>query len=59
LLAFAVWLVYALVLHARINPAFRGRKVAILSILGCVLMVGTLVVVNFVPGGGSGGGGSH
>ena len=47
--AFAVWVVYAIVLHAPINPSFRGRKVAILSIVGLVLMIGTLVAVNFVP----------
>jgi len=35
--------VYALVLHAPINPSFRGRKAAMLSILGFVLMVGTLI----------------
>jgi ABC-type uncharacterized transport system permease subunit len=53
LLAFAVWVVYAIVLHAPINPSFRGRKVAVLSIIGCVLMIGTLVAVSFVPQGGS------
>jgi ABC-type uncharacterized transport system permease subunit len=47
--AFAVWVVYAIVLHAPINPSFRGRKVAILSIVGLVLMIGTLVAVSFVP----------
>lgn len=51
LLTFAVWLVYAIVLHSPINPSFRGRKVAVLSIIGCVLMIGTLVAVNFMPGG--------
>ena len=29
----------------------RGRKVAILSVAGCVLMIGTLVAVNFMPEG--------
>jgi ABC-type transport system involved in cytochrome c biogenesis permease subunit len=53
LLATAVWVVYAIVLHARINPVFRGRKVALLSILGCLLMVGTLIALNLMPGGGS------
>jgi ABC-type transport system involved in cytochrome c biogenesis permease subunit len=48
-MAAAVWVVYAIVLHARINPVFRGRKVAILSIVGCVLMVGTLVALNLTP----------
>jgi ABC-type transport system involved in cytochrome c biogenesis permease subunit len=51
-LATAVWVVYAIVLHARINPVLRGRKVAILSIIGCVLMVGTLVALNLMPAGG-------
>jgi ABC-type transport system involved in cytochrome c biogenesis permease subunit len=51
LMASAVWVVYAVVLHARINPVFRGRKVAILSIVGCVLMVGTLITLNLMPEG--------
>jgi ABC-type uncharacterized transport system permease subunit len=51
-LAFSVWVVYAIVLHAPINPSFRGRKVAILSIFGFALMIFTLVAVNFVPAGG-------
>jgi ABC-type transport system involved in cytochrome c biogenesis permease subunit len=49
LLAAAVWVVYALVLHAPINPSFRGRKTALLSIVGFVLMVGTLVAVQYMP----------
>jgi ABC-type transport system involved in cytochrome c biogenesis permease subunit len=52
-LASAVWVVYAIVLHARINPVMRGRRVAILSIIGCLLMVGTLIVLNLMPSGGS------
>src|SRR4051812_727897 len=52
LLAFSVWVVYAIILHAPINPSFRGRKVAILSIFGFALMIVTLVAVNFVPAGG-------
>jgi len=51
-LAAAVWLVYAVVLHSPMNPRFRGRKVAMLSIVGCLLMVGTLVAVNMMPAGG-------
>jgi len=51
LLAFAVWLVYAVVLHTPINPRLRGRKAATLSILGFVLMIGALVAVQFMPGG--------
>jgi ABC-type transport system involved in cytochrome c biogenesis permease subunit len=53
LLAFGVWVVYALVLHAPINPSFRGRKAAMLSILGFVLMIGTLIAVQFMPAGGA------
>ncbi|MGF1633332.1 MAG: cytochrome c biogenesis protein CcsA [Phycisphaerae bacterium] len=49
LLAACVWLVYAVVLHAPITPRLRGRKTATLSVLGFVLMVGTLVAVQFMP----------
>jgi ABC-type uncharacterized transport system permease subunit len=47
LLAFSVWLVYAIVLHSPINPSFRGRKTAVLSVIGFLLMVGTIVAVEF------------
>jgi ABC-type uncharacterized transport system permease subunit len=47
LLAMSVWVVYAIVLHSPINPRFRGRKTAILSVIGFVLMVGTIVAVQF------------
>ena len=49
LLALAVWVVYAIVLHAPINPSFRGRKVAVLSVVGFVLMVGAIVAVQWMP----------
>jgi ABC-type transport system involved in cytochrome c biogenesis permease subunit len=52
LLAFSVWVVYAIVLHAPINPTFRGRKAAILSVCGLVLVLGTLIAVQYVPSGG-------
>lgn len=48
----AVWLVYAIVLHSPINPSFRGRRAAILSIVGFVLMVGTVVAVLVMPASG-------
>ena len=51
-LAFAAWLVYALVLHAPMNPVFRGRRAAMLSVVGFVLLIGTLVALQFTPGGG-------
>jgi ABC-type uncharacterized transport system permease subunit len=47
LLATSAWLVYALVLHSPINPSFRGRKAAVLSVIGFLLMVGTIVAVEF------------
>jgi ABC-type uncharacterized transport system permease subunit len=46
----SVWLIYAFVLHSPINPRFRGRRAAILSIVGCVLMLGLLVTVQLVTG---------
>jgi ABC-type transport system involved in cytochrome c biogenesis permease subunit len=49
LLAFGVWVVYALVLHAPINPSFRGRRAALLSIVGLVLMIGVLIAVQYMP----------
>jgi ABC-type uncharacterized transport system permease subunit len=52
-LAVIVWLVYAVVLHAPLNPSFRGRRVAVLSMVGFALMLGTVVAVLMMPGGTS------
>ena len=49
LLASGAWLVYAIVMHAPINPRFRGRRAAVLSMLGFGLIIGTLVAVEFMP----------
>ncbi|MBC7783042.1 MAG: cytochrome c biogenesis protein CcsA [Burkholderiales bacterium] len=46
LLATAAYVLYALVLHSPINPAFRGRRTAILSIAGFILLLGTIGVVQ-------------
>ena len=46
-LAAVAWLVYALVLHAPINPVFRGKRVAQLSIGGFLLITGVVVAVQF------------
>jgi ABC-type uncharacterized transport system permease subunit len=46
-LAVAVWVVYGVVLHSPINPSFRGRRAAVLSVVGFVLMVGTIFAVQF------------
>jgi ABC-type transport system involved in cytochrome c biogenesis permease subunit len=48
-LAAAVWVVYAIVLHAPINPSFRGRRAALLSVVGFVLMIAAIVAVQFMP----------
>ncbi len=50
-LAVAVWVIYAIVLHAPINPSFRGRKVAVLSMVGFVLMLGVVLTAILMPGG--------
>src|SRR3989440_10013412 len=52
-LTIGVWLVYAVVLHAPINPSFRGRKVAMLSVVGFVLLLGVIATVLLVPMGAS------
>jgi len=46
-LAAVAWLVYALVLHAPINPVFRGKRVAQLSIGGFLLITGVVVAIQF------------
>ena len=49
LLSAGAWVIYAVVLHSPLNPAFRGRRAALLSVVGFVLMIGTLVAVQFMP----------
>ncbi len=49
-LASGVWVVYAIVLHAPINPSFRGRKTAVLSVVGFVLMIGAIVAAEMTGG---------
>ncbi|MEX0742036.1 MAG: cytochrome c biogenesis protein CcsA [Phycisphaeraceae bacterium] len=39
LLAVAVWLIFAVVMHVRYVPTFRGRRAAVLSIIGFVLLM--------------------
>jgi ABC-type uncharacterized transport system permease subunit len=50
-LTVAVWIVYGLILHSPINPSFRGRRTAMLSVVGFVLMISVLVAVQFLPSG--------
>jgi len=49
LLAVGVWIAFALALHTPINPSFRGRKAAALSLVGLLLVAATLIVVQFMP----------
>jgi ABC-type uncharacterized transport system permease subunit len=49
LLSAVAWVVYAVVLHSPMNPTVRGRRAALLSVIGFVLMIGILVVVQFMP----------
>jgi ABC-type uncharacterized transport system permease subunit len=51
ILSTAVWVIYAIVLHSPINPSFRGRRAAVLSIVGFLLMIGTVVSVLLTSGG--------
>ena len=48
LLSFVTYAVYAVVLHSPITPTLRGKKTAILSIAGFVLLLGTLAAVQGV-----------
>jgi ABC-type uncharacterized transport system permease subunit len=48
LLTFGIWVVYAVVLHSPINPSFRGRRTAMLSIVGLILSIGAVVAVQYM-----------
>jgi ABC-type uncharacterized transport system permease subunit len=58
-LAAGVWIIYAIVLHAPINPTFRGRRAAVLSVIGFLLMIGAIVAAQFSPATAAGAGGAH
>lgn len=45
-LALGVWVVYGIVLHAPASPLLRGRRAAVLSVLGFVLMIGVIATVE-------------
>ncbi len=49
--AMFAWLVYAVVMHAPITPRLRGRRAATLVLFGFVLVIATLIVVQYLPGG--------
>ncbi len=45
------WLVYAIILHSRMMRGWRGKKMAILSIIGFFCVIFTYLGVNFIlPG---------
>jgi len=46
-LAAAAWVIYGLALHTPISSGLRGRKAALLSIIGFVLVLGAVIVVQF------------
>ncbi|MGN6625623.1 MAG: cytochrome c biogenesis protein CcsA [Tepidisphaeraceae bacterium] len=46
LLSFVTYGIYAIVLHSPINPQFRGKKTAILSIAGFIILLATVAVVQ-------------
>jgi len=46
-----VWLVYAALLHLRLSSGWRGRKSAIMSIVGFVILGFTFLGVNLIFGG--------
>jgi len=47
LLALATWLLYAVLLHGRLSVGWGGRKAAIFSIIGFIVVLFTLVGINF------------
>lgn len=55
ILTMAVWVVFAIVLNTPIAPRLRGRKSAILSIVGLVLTIATLFAALLMPSSGGGG----
>jgi ABC-type transport system involved in cytochrome c biogenesis permease subunit len=44
-----VWLLYAAMLHTPLGPGLRGRRAAIVSLIGLLLMVFTLIAVQMMP----------
>lgn len=49
-LAGAVWLIFALVMNVRFVSAFRGRRAAVLCIVGFVLIVMVMGISQALPG---------
>ncbi|MDX1564258.1 MAG: cytochrome c biogenesis protein CcsA [Phycisphaeraceae bacterium] len=49
LLAVGLWLIYAIVMHVRFVPTFRGRRAAWLAIVGFVLMLAAMGLSQALP----------
>ena len=45
------WLVYAAILHGRLTSGWRGRRSAIMTIIGFAVLVFTFLGVNLLIGG--------
>ena len=48
----ALWLVFAVLLFLRYGRHLRGRQAALLTIVAFTLLLVTLTLPHFVPGGG-------
>ncbi len=48
--ALITWIIYASLLHARLQPTWRGRRIAVLSLIGLASVIFTYLGVNYLPG---------
>lgn len=46
-----IWLIYAALLHFRLNAGWQGRKSAIMTIIGFIIIIFTFLGVNLLLGG--------
>jgi cytochrome c-type biogenesis protein CcsB len=44
------WFIYAALLHGRLTTGWRGRRAAVLSIIGFFVLLFTVLGVNLLPG---------
>lgn len=51
LFSVGTWLIYAVLLHLRVSSGWRGRKFAIMTIVGFVVIMFTFLGVNMLLGG--------
>ena len=49
ILAAVVWVIFALLMHLRYVPEFRGRRAAVLSIVGFALLIAVLGISQALP----------